>query len=222
MSQKSSTLCRGLRCWCAHRFKSHPTSTGAILAVLRKLPEGGAVSVAGGEQHGPRQAAPTLAFSHRTQIWERMETRHTSPLWAGRLVWQVLACFTACQAAVITSRQRVWTVWRHQTGSSTLKCLRAVIISHPTLIPTNLWHAHTNTKALTQQKKSQKHDRDALPQKRGFSPFFIPFPGYISSQFHKINESHRDPSLIQWTCHVYTCTKYPPLSLFHLSVMKKR
>lgn len=38
---------------------------------------------------------------------------------------------------------------------------------------------------------------------------FIPFSGNISSQFHKTNESHRDPSLIQWTCHVYTCTKYP-------------
>lgn len=135
-------------------FKSHPTFTGAILAVLRELPEGGAVSVDRGEQHRPRQAAPTLAFSHSIQIWKRLETRRTSPLRAGRLVWQVLACFTACQAAVIISRQRVWTVWRHQTDSSTLKCLRAVIVSHPTLIPTNLWHAPANTKALPLQKKS--------------------------------------------------------------------
>lgn len=68
------------------------TSTGAILDVFRRLPQGVAVTVDNGEQHGPRRAAPTVEFSQRTPTQEGLESRDGAHLLAGRLVRQTPFC----------------------------------------------------------------------------------------------------------------------------------
>lgn len=68
------------------------TSTVAILDLFRRLPQGVAVTVDNGEQHGPRGAAPTVEFSQRTPTQEGLESRDGAHLLAGRLVRQTPFC----------------------------------------------------------------------------------------------------------------------------------
>lgn len=117
-------------------FEISPSSTGSVLGVFRRFSEGGAVPVDSGEQHRSRGAAQTVAVHQSTDIWERLETHHTSPLRAGGLVRRSLTRVTAWRAVTIPSMPRVWTVQRHHSGGLTLARLRA---AQSTNLPT---HTH--------------------------------------------------------------------------------
>lgn len=87
--------------WFNRSDHSKLISTGAILAVFWRLAAGVFVCVDSWEQYRPWGTAQTVAFSQRTKTWTGLETRHTSPLWAGRLVRQTLTCFNTQQAVYL-------------------------------------------------------------------------------------------------------------------------
>jgi len=61
--------------------------TGALLAVFRRAPEGGAVPLAGAEHHRPGGAA-AVALHQWAEVRAGLETRHRPTIWTGRLVRQ--------------------------------------------------------------------------------------------------------------------------------------
>lgn len=170
-----------------------------------RLTERLAVPVDSGEQHRPRGAAQTVDFSHRTQIWKWLETCQTSSLWAGRLVWQTLTCLATLAGRLIISNC-ILTVWRHQTG--TLRCLGPDKRSNK---PDTLSISPITAKEVLRNRTKKLFFFVFTSHKCRFSTFTFHFQRNISSLLHKINESHRDSSLMPWNFHVYSCIKCTPL-----------
>lgn len=163
---------------CINLKNRNQLPTGAILAVFWRLTQGDVVSVDNREQYRPWGATQTVEFSQRNQIWEGLETCHTSALWTGGLVWltPVWWFLAACLDFL----------------NSLLRCLRAN-------------KSPKKPKGSCKKEKRELFLPLSTSKKCKFPTFTFHLLGNISSQSHKINGSQRDSFLMPWTFHVYNC-----------------